>query len=97
MHGNDAHGMIFVRANQTSSGIAVADAEPSSSISGGVALGPQSFALRRDMKLYLDVLERGVRDFVVPPLTQAEVGRTVSGAIPKEAQRIQGASLANAS
>ena len=43
-----------------------------------------------DMKLYLDVLERGAYDFVVPPLTSAELAHIVRAAILKGSDHSRG-------
>jgi FixJ family two-component response regulator len=40
-----------------------------------------------DMKLYLDVLESGAYDFVVPPLTSAGLAHVVRGAMLKGSRR----------
>jgi len=43
-----------------------------------------------DMKLYLDVLERGAYDFVVPPLTSAELAHIIRAAILKGSNHSRG-------
>ena len=43
-----------------------------------------------DMRLYLDVLESGAHDFVVPTLTRAEVAHIIGGAIPNRRRAAAG-------
>jgi len=40
-----------------------------------------------DVRLYLDVMERGAYDFIVPPLASAEMAYVVSGALLKRSHQ----------
>ncbi len=52
-------------------------------VTRAVAPSPPVIVVSRlvDIKLYLDVMESGAYDFVVPPLTSADVAYLVSGAL----------------